>query len=197
MIEDELIRIWQSSSDQERIKFEKSRLMIELESSLDRLHRWWRYVELVEVILSVFGILICGFVVYWIPLIASKIGATLIMALLIYLLIRVQALNKHKPNSLEETYLEYLKKIRKYLEVQRKFLRTYVYWAILPCYPITLLFLFDLWNEIPAKRNFLIIICISTVVIGIYGYFLNKKRVKNEINPRINSVDKLIEELKG
>ena len=197
MIEDELIKIWQSSGNQERIKFEKSRLMIELKSSLDRLHRWWRYVELVDVTLSVMGILICVFVVYWIPLTTIKIGALLIIILLIYLLFRVRSLSKYKPSSLEESYLEYLKKIRKYLEVQKKFLRTYVYWAILPCYPIMLLFLVDLWDEMPTKRFLLIIICVAAVVIGVYGYYLNKKRVKNEINPRINSVDELIKELKG
>ena len=38
MIEDELIKIWQSSSNQERVKFEKSKLMIELQLSLKRLN---------------------------------------------------------------------------------------------------------------------------------------------------------------
>lgn len=197
MIEDELIKIWKSSTDQERIKFEKSRLMIELQSSLDRLHRWWRYVALVDVVLSIFGILICGFVVYWIPLTAIRIGAFLIIILLIYLLIRLRDIKKYKPNSLDDTYLEFLKKIRKYLVVQREFLRTYVYWAILPCYPIMLLFLFDLWNEVPTKRSLLLTIYIAAVLIGVYGYYLNKERVKNEINPRINNVNKLIQELTG
>jgi len=34
MIEDELIKLWQTSSNAEHIKFEKSKLMIELQSSL-------------------------------------------------------------------------------------------------------------------------------------------------------------------
>ncbi len=58
MIEDELIKIWQSSSKQELIKFEKSKLMIELQSSLNRLHRWWKYLELSETLLAVFGVLL-------------------------------------------------------------------------------------------------------------------------------------------
>ena len=37
--EDELINIWQSSSNQERIKFEKSKLILEMKSSLDRFHK--------------------------------------------------------------------------------------------------------------------------------------------------------------
>ena len=50
MIEDELIKIWQSSSNEERIKFEKSKLMIELQSSLDRLNRRWKFGVRVEIV---------------------------------------------------------------------------------------------------------------------------------------------------
>jgi len=34
-MEEELIKIWQSSPNQERIKFERSRLMMDVQSSMD------------------------------------------------------------------------------------------------------------------------------------------------------------------
>ena len=196
MIEDELIKIWQTSSNQERIKFEKSKLMIELQSSLGRLHRWWKYLELIEAISIIIGVLSFIFVAYWVPFTASKIASVLIIIFLINILIRVLGINKVRPSDFEENYLEYLKKTREYLEVQKKLLETSVYWATLPIYPILLIFLIGFW-QIPAKRDLIVITYLAAVALGVYGYFLNKRRVKNEINPRIDRVDELIKELEG
>jgi len=196
MIEDELIKIWQTSSNQERIKLEKSKLMIELQSSLGRLHRWWRYLELIEIISIIIGVLSFAFITYLAPFTASKIASVLIIIFLINILIRLQGINKFRPSDFEENYLEYLKKTRSYLEAQMKLLETSVYWAILPIYPILLLFLTGFW-QIPAKRDLIVITYLAAVVLGVYGYFLNKRRVKNEINPRLDRVEELIEELKA
>ena len=195
MIEDELIKIWQSSSNQERLKFEKSKLIIELQSSLGRLHRWWKYLELVEVISAIIGILSFVFVLYWVPFTTSKIASVLIIIWLVNLLIRVLGIKKFKPSDLEENYLEYLKKSREYLKAQGNLLETYNYWGTPPLYPILFLFVMGFW-EIPSKRFIIIIVFLNMVGMHIYGYFLNKKRVKNEINPRIKRVDELIESLK-
>ena len=127
MIEGELVKIWQSSNNQERVKFEKSKLIIELQSSLGRLHRWWKFLELVEVISVIIGILSFVFVAYWVPFTASKIASVLIIIFLINILIRVLGINKFRPSDFEENYLEYLKKTRQYLEVQKKLLETSVY----------------------------------------------------------------------
>ena len=185
MIEDELIKIWQSSSNQERIKFEKSKLMIELQSSLKRLHRWWNYIELSETLLAVFGVLVSIFLLFKIPFILTKIAIALLMICAVYLIIKYRGIKKFQPSDLEENYLNYLKKNRKYLEIQKKFLKAYVYWAILPVYPIMMLFTISIWQKIP--ENFitvLIIINLTAIGMGVYGYFLNKRRVKKEIDPK-------------
>jgi len=196
MMEDELIKIWQSSSNQERIKFDKSKLMIELQSSLDRLHRWWKYVELVEVISAIIIILSFALIAYHAPFTSTKIASVLIIIFGINILIKVLGIKKFKPSDLEENYLEYLNKTKEYLEAQKKLLETAVYWVVLPIYPILLLFFIGFWH-IRAQRYFIVIIYLVAIGMGIYGYFLNKKRVKNEINPRIARVNELINELKG
>ncbi len=193
MIEDELIKIWQSSSKQELIKFEKSKLMIELQSSLKRLHRWWNYLELSESILAVFGVLLSILLFFKLPFILIKIALALMIICAIYLIIKYQGVKKFKPSDLEENYLNYLKKNREYLQTQKKFLKTYVYWGILPVYPIMLLFTISIWGKVPAYL--IILINMATIGIGVYGYFLNKKRVKKEITPRISRVNELINKL--
>ncbi len=193
MIEDELIKIWQSSSNQERIKFEKSKLIIELQSSLNRLHRWWKYLELSETLLAVFGVLLSILLLFKIPFILTKIALALMIICAVYLIIKYQGVKKFKPSDLEEIYLNYLKKNREYLQTQKKFLKTYVYWGILPVYPIMLLFTISIWGKVPAYL--IILINVATIGIGVYGYFLNKKRVKKEITPRISRVNELINQL--
>ncbi|SDN15436.1 hypothetical protein [Kriegella aquimaris] len=194
MIEDELIKIWQSSSNQERVKFEKSKLMIELQSSLGRLHRWWKYMELFEVALAIFGVLVGVFVIFKVPFVVLKIAIALIVILAIYLIIKYKGVRRFKPSDLEENYLDYLKKNRQYLEVQKKFLKTYLYWGILPVYPIMILANIAVWEKVPI--HFIVFNNVAAILVGIYGYFLNKKRVKNEIDPRIVRVDELIRKLK-
>jgi uncharacterized membrane protein len=196
MIEDELIKIWQSSSNQEQIKFEKSKLMIELQSSLKRLDRWWNYLELSETILAVFGVLLSALLLFKIAFILTKTALALMIICAVFLIIKYRGVKKFQPSDLENNYLNYLKKNREYLQAQKKFLKTYLYWGILPVFPIMVLFNISIWNKIP--ENFiigLIFINIATIGIGVYGYFTNKKRVKKEITPRISRVNELINKL--
>ncbi|TXG36683.1 hypothetical protein [Seonamhaeicola maritimus] len=193
MIEDELIKIWQSSSNQERIKFEKSKLMIELQSSLKRLDKWWNYIELSEMVLAIFGVLLSTFLLFKIPFILTKIALALMIICAVYLIIKYRGVKKFQPSDLENNYLNYLKKNREYLQAQKKFLKTYFYWGILPVYPIMLLFTISVWEKVPI--HLIALINVATIGIGIYGYFLNKKRVKREITPRISGINELINQL--
>ena len=193
MIEDELIKIWQSSSNQERIKFEKSKLMIELHSSLKRLDRWWNYLELSETVLAVFGVLLSTLLLFKIPFILTKIALALMIICAVYLIIKYRGVKKFQPNDLENNYLNYLKKNREYLQAQKRFLKTYFYWGILPVYPIMLLFTISVWEKVPI--HLIVLINVAAIGIGIYGYFLNKKRVKKEITQRISRVNELINKL--
>ena len=101
MIEDELNKIWQSSSNQERIKFEKSKLMIELQSSLKRLDRWWNYLELSETILAVFGVFLSIFLFFKIPFILTKVALALMIICAVYLIIKYRGVKKFQPSDLE------------------------------------------------------------------------------------------------
>jgi hypothetical protein len=111
----------------------------------------------------------------------------------VYLIIKYRAFKKHQPNKLENDYLKYLKKNREYLKAQKKFLNTYLYWGIFPVYPIMLLFSISIWER--ASIYLIVVINLATIGVGVYGGFLNKKRVKKEITPRISSINKLINQL--
>lgn len=195
-MENELIKIWKSSSSQERVKFEKSKLMIELQSNLDHLNRWWKFGVRVEIVAAFIAIPTFAFVAYWVPFTSSKIASALIIIYVVHIITRLLGIKKFKSSDLEENYLEYLKKTKKYLEAQKKLLETYNYWGALPLYPVIFLFVVGFW-EIPSKRYLIIILFLNMVGMHIYAYFLHKRKVKNEINPRIKRVDEVIKGLKG
>src|SRR5258708_35179683 len=115
MMEEELIKIWQSSLNQERVKFEKSRLMIDMQSSVDRLHRGIKYRDLGERIGAMIGMPVFAYYAYHIPFTLTKIASVLIILWDAYVIIRLRNAKKHKPSALTETYRKHLFKSRDYL----------------------------------------------------------------------------------
>lgn len=191
MIEDELIKIWQSSPNQERIKFEKSRLILDIQSSLDRIQRSWKYMIIRETIAAIITIPAFIFITYYIPYTITKIGSIFIILSVVYILIRLKSAKKHKPTDFTETYIDYLYKTKDHLNAQKKLVDTVLYWAILPMFPGLVLFLMG-FIHIPEKRKIIVITTLSFVIMAILLHFLNKRAVKKEFIPRLKKIDELI-----
>ena len=193
-MEDELIKIWQSSPNQEKIKFEKSKLIIEVQSSLDRIQRSWKYMIIRETIAAIIAIPAFLFITYNVPYTISKIGSIWIVLAVIYILIRLKSAKKHKPTDLTETYIDYLYKTKDYLNAQKKLLDTVLYWYVLPVFPGYVLILLG-FIHIPEKRKIIIIAALAFVVMAILAHFLNKRGVRKEFDPRLKKIDELIQVL--
>jgi len=191
MIEKELIKIWQSSTEVERVKFNKSRLIIELQSSLDRLHKSIKYRDLIEIDTAIVMIIIFGYITYFVPFTLSKIAALLIILWLIYVIFRLRSTKKYKPSTLTDSYFDYLYKTREYLHIQKKLLNSVLYWYIIPPLIGIIVLLSGIWI-IPETHNTIIITAIGTVGYGIFAYLLNKRKVKKEIIPKLQKIDELI-----
>jgi hypothetical protein len=191
MIEEELIKIWQSSPNQERIKFEKSRLMIDVQSSIDHLHKQIMYRDLVESIAVI--IVIPSFIsmAYSIPYTVSKVASLLIVAWAIYVFLRLRGAKKHKPGAVTETYLKYLHKTKEYLHIQKKLLDNVIYWYILPSMIFAFLFLLGFIGA-PGKLGDVMGMSAIVVSLEVTSYFLNRAAVKKQILPRLGKVDNLI-----
>jgi len=130
MMEEELIEIWKSSPKSERIKFEKSRLVLDVQSSLDRFHKMIRFAILREKIAGISIILVFSFYVYFIPYTLTKI-ASLIFALSgVWYVWMLTGLKKHRPAVLSENYLDYLKSCRNYILVLKK-IGDQIHWHLL------------------------------------------------------------------
>lgn len=197
MIEEELIQIWQSSSNQERVKFEKSKLMINMKSSLDRFHKSVKYRDLTETINAIISIPFLAYMVYKFPYTLSKIGALLMTLCLVYVIIKLKSLNKHKPNTLTNSYIDYLYQCRNYLYLQKKMRETAPIWYILPLLTgVVLLVLGAILNidgNVFAKTVVLIII----VVCGLVIYFYNIWIIKKQYIPRLKKMEALIKAMEA
>lgn len=188
-MKDELIKIWQSSPNQERIKFERSKLMLEIRSSLDQFHKSIKYRDLIETVPAIFLIPLFVHIAYTIPFTLSKIGAIWIVLGIVYILIRLQKAKKQKPGDLTETYRDYLIKSKEYLNVQKKLLDTVLYWYFMPTAFGIVLFFIGAVKEIQE----LLLKLGGLIVLGMVVYLLNKRAVKKQITPRMKKIDELIQ----
>ena len=190
MIEDELIKIWQSSPNQERIKFEKSRLMIDVQSSLDIFHKKIRYRDLAEQVAIVLVSPVFLYYAYSIPFLLTKIASVLIVVWGIYVFIRLRNAKKQKPAALNETYLQYLYKTRDYLKIQKDLIDSVLSWYILPS--MILVFLFVLGPGVDDRWPKIIKAGLGITGMGAAIYYLNKRAVKRQFIPRLEKVEALI-----
>lgn len=190
MIEDELVKIWQSSPNQERVKFEKSRLMIDVQSSVDSLHKKIKYRDFMEQLAIILTIPVFAYYAYDIPHILTKIASILIILFGIYVGIRLRNAKKHKPGALTETYMEYLYKTREYLNIQKKLIDSVLYWYILPF--MILMFLFVIGPGITGRLPHIIKMTLLSTVIAMVTYFLNKRAVEKQFTSRLEKIDELI-----
>lgn len=199
--EDELIRIWQSSSNQDRIKFEKSKLILDMKSSLDRFQKSIKYRDLTEILNAVIMIPILVYVIYAVPFTLTKIAAFLLVLLLISVVIKLRRLNNFKPNTLSESYIDYLYQCKHYLSLQKKMRETAPYWYLLPLLICTVLFTISviLGKGIPLEQITWPLIIISTTIIGgaIFVYLYNAWVIRKQYIPRLEKMDALIQAMEG
>lgn len=191
-MDDELIKIWQSSPEEEKIKFEKSRLMIQLNSSLDRFHRLLNFGILTERIAAIIVIPIFSFYVYYVPFLLSKIASVLIVLWVIWYMFRLRAVKKLKPSEVSESYLEYLYQTRTYLRVLKEMGDTGIYWYILPSILGALLFITGYVIGGVLSGTKMVVIFSSVIGLGVGLYFYMKWITKKLYSNRLSKVEELI-----
>jgi hypothetical protein len=191
MIEQELKNIWKSSSKDEQIKFEKSKLLLELQSNLDRFYKSLKFRDLREQIVAFLMIPLFSVIAYKIPFFLSKAGAVIIVIWCVYLIFKLQGLKKYKPAPATESFKTYLQKTKSYLTAQKNLVDSVFYWYILPSSTGVIFFFigFDLeeWK--------LILFISMTVGLGVIIFILNKQAVKNEFLPRLTKIDEIIKNM--
>jgi hypothetical protein len=192
MNEQDLKNIWQSSGNQDRVQFDKTKLIADLELNLNQLKKSIRHRDWREIGVAIMMIPLFGFTAYKIPFMLSKVGAIIIVGWCMLLIVRLVMAKKNKVIMPTESYINYLLKSRAYLQAQKELLDTVLYWYILPSVTGVLLFFMG-FGLSTAQR---IIFSGVTLGLGIFTYLLNKHAVRKGILPRLHRIDDIIKNLK-
>ena len=167
MKEEDLIKIWHSSPNQERVKFEKSRLMVEVHTTVDRLHGMIKSGSRRLMIATLITVPVFTFSIYIIPFTLSKIASGLAVLYWVYGFMRVRKAKKNEPKDFTGTYLEYLHKTKIFLLDQKQLIDTGIYWAIIPAISFCILFFLGLMESPLFTTTAIIALCVGYIVIGV------------------------------
>jgi hypothetical protein len=192
MMEEELIKIWQSSPNQERVKFEKSRLMVEVESHVVRFYKQIKNRDRVDMITIAPIIPVFTIYIFIVTSILSKIALACFVLWAIYMLIRIRKAKRNRMDNFTGTYLEYLYNTRQLLLEQKQIRDAVLYTSIIPATAFTFLFFMGYMKSHTVPIRSIVSFGVGIFVIPVGLHILNKWVIKNEILPRLTKIDELI-----
>jgi hypothetical protein len=209
MLEQELKEIWKTSSQAEKIKFETSRLMLDLNQKTNHFEKGIRNRDIREIGASVFGILLFGYFAYEIPFLLTRIASILGVLWFVYVIYRFKNVKKHKlPTDLSLSFKEQLENQKKYTTQEAKLLDTVLYWYVLPPLAMNILFIIGLGNPVeydwqhvifskllPLSLNMKLFTLFGIVLLNSFIVWINKRAVQKEFNPFIAEIEKVIFQL--
>lgn len=195
MIEKELIKIWQSSPSQEQVKFERSKLMIDVQSRVDQLHKGMKWLYLREGMGAAVSIPLFLVYAFIFPYTITKIACILIAVWAVIILFVIKRTKEKSPEQYTENYLEYLRKTKAYLDLQKRLREKIFSWYILPLFSLIYMFLLGFILGEPEKMQTFIMVGVIFLIAAIAIYFLNKRSAKKFIQPKLDKVNQLLSSL--
>ncbi|WP_024769092.1 hypothetical protein [Aquimarina macrocephali] len=209
MLEQELKEIWKNSSETERIKFDLSKLMIELNDKINRFERAFRRRDREELITAIISIPIFGYIAYLIPFPITKIGVVLAMIGFIWGIFERRNHRKQKaPVNLILSFQEQLKNQKNNIHREVKRYDTVLYWFLIPNfipYTISIIGLGDpteyglsntILNQLlPISFIYKIGSLVFAVVIFIAIFWAYKRVIRKQFKPLIEDIDKVMHQL--
>lgn len=208
MLEQELKDIWKNSAKAEQIKFEMSRLMIDMESKMKRVERAIRIRDLSEISASIVGIPLFTYFAYEVPFVWAKVGAVLSVVWFVYVIFKFRHSKKQgKAVNLASSFREQLIHHRAHLYHQAQLLNTVLYWYVLPPFIANLIFIAGIgnsetyhWQPLLIKLVPVTLAMKLTYIIGLSVFYaftvwINKRAVKRNINPAIEELEQVIAQL--
>ncbi len=208
MVEQELKDIWRNSSQVEKIKFDLSRLLIDLNNKATNLNKVIKKRDRREIIASVLASLLFMYLAYAVPFVIARIGCVLAIGAFTYLIFKLRN-NRllKKPIDLTLSFKDQLARQKQNMEQEARLLNNVFYWYILPPYIAQVVFIFGIgdpsaigWDSslldhlpvtMAGKFRFITIISL----FNIFVVWLNKRAVKKNIMPIIEEIDRLQQQL--
>jgi uncharacterized membrane protein len=209
MLETELKEIWKNSSAEERIKFDLSRLIIDVNEKVSKLEQAIRSRDIADLVTSLVSIPIFGFLAYVVPFPVTRIGILLAMVGFIWNIIAKRIHQKKKqPVSATTSFREQLAVQKSRLLQEIRLSDTVLYWFLLPGFipfAVSILGLGDpmaygLTNELinqilPMSFAFKLGNLLFAVVVFGAIYWANKRNIRKTLVPMIEDIENAQQQL--
>jgi len=192
MLEQELKNIWQNSPQKEIIKFEKSKLLIDLNHNINKFEKAIRNRNIREIGTALFLFAIFSYYAYFYTHPLAKIGAIIISLACLFIIYKLKQVQRlMKPINLTFSMKEQLIETRIYITNEKNLLDNVLYWYLLPLSFGMIIFTMGL--NMSFKR--LLISVPIFIVLNIVIYIINKLTVKKKFLPLIENINLSIEEM--
>jgi len=192
MLEQELKNIWQNSPQKEIVKFEKSKLLIDLNHDLAKFEKSIKNRDRREIIAAFFVFTIFGYYAYFYTHPLAKIGAIMICLASVFVVYKLKHAQKlKKPIDYALNMSKQLNDSLIYITQEKKLLENILYWYLLPLSLGLMVFAMGLnksWDRLLIELS-------GLVLLNIVIFILNKRTAKKKCSPLIDTINTSIKEL--
>ena len=208
MLEQELKDIWKNSSQVDKIKFDLSRLMIDLNRKLNEIERNIRSRDRRESGAAIVGVLIFAYFGYVIPFPITKIACILAIAWSVYVIYKLKSVQKYKrPVDISLSFREQLENQRIHISQQVKLLNSVLYWYVLPPFIMNIIFIMGLGDPqeydwaprlvhlIPVTLKAKLSMLGFIAAFNVFIVWLNKYTVRKTLKPLIKDIERVQHQL--
>jgi hypothetical protein len=192
MLENELKNIWKNSSKEELVKFNKSKLILDLDSKLENFDKKIKKRNMVVLFASIYVIISFTILFFLEPELLIKIACLIVTPWALLQIYLTKKVKKYKVDNYSLPLKKFLLKRQQYLIKERKLYdTTLLYWNILPSIPIFTLFIL---GESLSGTDLIIAILFFTSFLVII-FLCYKWVVKKKFDPLIKKVEATIANL--
>jgi hypothetical protein len=147
MFEQELRDIWKNSSEAERIKFDLSQLLVDLNKKMNQIEKDIKKRDRREIIASIIGIIMATYLAYVVPFPISKVACLLSITWFGYVIYKLRSTkNSAIPEDLTLPFRRQLEDQKANMQQQAQLLDTVLYWYVLPPYLVNVIFILG-WGD--------------------------------------------------
>ena len=209
MLEQELKDLWRNSPEKERIKFDLSRLMIDLNGQLDQLNARIKKRDRNDIITMLVSIPIFTYLIYIVPFPMTRIGLVLaILGMVWHVLKRRDHYLNRLPVNHALPFREQLDIQKANLEHEKKLMSTVLYWFLIPSFipfAVSILGLGDPrnygWSNaildqlLPMPMIYKLAYLVFAAIVFCAIYWENNRIVRRTLQPMIREIEEAQREL--
>jgi len=210
MLEPELKDIWNNSSRTSQITFETNQLIDELNAKVSDIQKKIRNRDLREISASLFGILIFGYMLYEIPFPITKLACGFSIMWFVFVIFKFkQSKQQNMPAKFSLSLIEQFEYQEATMQYQANLLESAAYWYSAPAFVTNLIFIVGLGNPVdyswsnsiaesflPLTINLKIMTIIALALFYSFTIWVNKRAVIKGIEPLLNSIKSMGQQLK-